>query len=88
MEANRIIPLLRPRGASASASPHQLVNRSGLLEAIALHGQVEVAVMFDGVAVGVQESGVPVAQGLVAFGAVEGEANVAAGEVEPGVSAA
>lgn len=47
-----------------------------------MHDLVEVAVVFDGVAVGVEEGGVPVAQGFVAFGAVEGQAYVAAGKVE------
>ncbi len=36
--------------------------------------------MFGGISVGVEKGGVPVAKGLVAFGGVEGEAEVAAGE--------
>ncbi len=53
-----------------------------MVEAVALHDLVEVTVVFDGVAVGVEEGGIPVTQGLVAFGAVKGQADVASGEVE------
>lgn len=42
--------------------------------------------MLNGVAVGVEEGGVPVAEGLVAFGGMEGEAEVAPRDVESGVS--
>jgi hypothetical protein len=41
--------------------------------------------MCDRVSVGVQEGGVPIAEGFVAFGGVGGEAEVATGDVEFGV---
>ena len=48
-----------------------------------LEGDVEVAVVFDGVAVGVEDGGIPVAESLVAFFVVVGQAEVpAAGHVE------
>ena len=63
------------------------VNRPGLVQAVALHGQVQVTVVLDRVAIGVEKSRVPVAQCLVAFGAMERQAYVTAGDVEPGVLA-
>lgn len=53
------------------SSDQEPVDCSGLLQAIALHCQVEVAVVFDRVAVGVEQGGVPVAESLVPLGAVE-----------------
>ena len=50
---------------------HELLDRAGLFEAIALHGQVEVTVVLDWIAVGVEQSGVPIALGHVSFGTVE-----------------
>ena len=41
-----------------------------------MHELVEVAVVFDRVAVGVEEGGVPVTQGIVAIGTVEGQATM------------
>jgi hypothetical protein len=41
--------------------------------------------VFDRVAVGVEEGGIPVAEGLVSFGAVEWQADVASGDYELGV---
>jgi hypothetical protein len=69
-------------------SHHEPLNRAGLVEAIALHGEVEVAVVLDGVAVGVEQGGVPVAEGHVSLGAVEWETDVAACYVEFGVLSA
>ena len=43
--------------------------------------------MLDGVAVGIEEGGIPVAEGLVPFGGVVGQAGVAAGHVEVAVVA-
>ena len=63
------------------------VNRPGLVQAVALHGQVQVTVVLDRVAIGVEKSRVPVAQCLVAFGTMERQAYVTAGDVEPGVLA-
>ena len=58
------------------------VDRPCLLEAIALHGQVQVTVMLDRVAVSVEQRCVPIAQGLVAFGSVKRQADVATRKIE------
>ena len=58
------------------------VDCSGLRQAISLHCEVEVAVVFDRVAVGIEQGCVPVAERFVPFGAVERQSDVATGEVQ------
>ena len=60
---------------------------AGLLTVVPLHRQVEVAVVCDRVAVGVEQGCVPVAESLVPLGAVERQSDVAPGEVQFGVIA-
>lgn len=56
-------------------------------EFFAGHFEVEVAVVFDGIAVSIEEGGVPVAYGFVILGAVVGDAEVAPCDVELAVIA-
>lgn len=58
------------------------MDRPGLLQTSALHGQIQVTVVLDRIAIGIQQRRIPVAQGLVPSRAVEGQANVPAGDVE------
>ena len=73
--------LVQQNRSSCFSLDPELIDRSGLGQTVALHLQVQVTVVLDRVAIGVEQSRVPIAQGLVAFGAVEGQADVAAGDV-------
>lgn len=66
---------------------HELFDGAGLVDFVAGGFEVEVAVVFDRVAVGVEEGGVPIADGFVTFGGVVGEADIAAGHVKVGLIA-
>ncbi len=57
-------------------------NRSRLIELQTGHVDIEVAVMFDWVSMGIEEDGVTVADGFMAFCGVVGQANVATCHVE------
>jgi len=63
----------------------KLLDRAGLVELLAGHLGVQVAVVLDRVAVCVEQGGVPVADGLVAFRPVVGQADVSAEHVEGAV---
>lgn len=63
---------------SIHSSSHELFDGAGLREFLPRHFQIEITVVLDGVAVRVEQRGIPVAERLVAFGAVEWQADVAA----------
>lgn len=63
-------------------SDQEPIDRPGLIQTVALHRQVKVTVVLDRVAIGVEKSCEPIAQGLVAFGAMERQAYVPAGDVK------
>ena len=60
---------------------HELFDRADLIKFLPRHFQVHVPVMLDGVSIRVQQCGVPVADGFVAFGAMVRQANVATEQV-------
>ena len=66
----------------AQGLDQESVDRPCLLETIALHGEVQVTVMLNRVAVCIEQSCVPIAQRLVAFGAMERQAEVATRKIE------
>ena len=59
-------------GHLPSTDSHEPVDRARLLEAVALHSEVQVSVMLNWVTVRVEQGRIPIAQGLMAFCAVEG----------------
>ena len=72
--------LVQQNRSSCFSLDPELIDRSGLGQTVALHLQVQVTVVLDRVAIGVEQSRVPIAQGLVAFGAVGRQADVPAGD--------
>ena len=74
-------------GTDYSELTHKLLDRSELIQFLAGHFQIEIAVMLDRIAVGVEQRRVPVADRLVPLGAMIRQADVAAGHVELAVVA-
>ena len=70
------------RKPTVRRSAHQLIDGASLRQFFARHFGIEITVVLDRVPVSVKQSGVPVAQRLVAVGSKIRQPNVATGAIQ------